>query len=133
MGYRIINGNLYPIGNFPEAITSNQKIKKSRSDSFGELLKTEIQKKSDVQVDFKISNHAAKRLNERNIMLSKKDMENISKGIDLAREKGSKDSVILYKDMALVTSIENRTIITAVDKESSKENIFTNIDSVVLL
>lgn len=133
MGYRIINGNLYPIGNFPEAITNNQKIKNSKSDSFGELLKDEIQKKSNKEVDFTISNHAAKRLKERNIMLSKKDMETINKGIDMAKEKGSKDSVILYKNMALVTSIKNRTIITAVDRESSKENIFTNIDSVILL
>ncbi|KGN03409.1 flagellar biosynthesis protein [Clostridium novyi A str. 4570] len=133
MGYRIINGNLYPIGNFPEAITSNQKTKKSQGDSFGELLKSEIQKKSNTEVDFKISNHAAKRLNERNIMLSKKDIENINKGIDIAEEKGSKDSVILYKNMALIASVKNRTIITAVDKESSKGNVFTNIDSVVLL
>lgn len=60
-------------------------------------------------------------------------MKNINEGINRASEKGSKDSLIIYKDVALVTSIKNRTIITAVDKESSKGNIFTNIDSVVLL
>jgi hypothetical protein len=35
--------------------------------------------------------------------------------------------------VALVTSIENRTVITAVEEERMKENIFTNIDSVVII
>ncbi|KEI13177.1 flagellar biosynthesis protein [Clostridium novyi B str. ATCC 27606] len=133
MGYRIINGNLYPVGSFPGAVSSNKETNKKQTNSFGELLKNELNKESNKNVDFKISNHAAKRLQDRNIMLSQKDMENINKGIDLAKEKGAKDSVILYKNIALVTNIKNRTIITAVDKEASKENVFTNIDSVVLL
>lgn len=133
MGYRIINGNLYPVGNFPEVVSSNKETDKKQTNSFGELLKNELNKESNKNVDFKISNHAAKRLQDRNIMLSQKDIENINKGINLAKEKGAKDSVILYKNIALVTNIKNRTIITAVDKETSKENVFTNIDSVVLL
>ena len=60
-------------------------------------------------------------------------MKSINEGINKAEEKGSKESLILYKDTALVTSIKNRTIITAVDKESSKGNVFTNVDSVVIL
>jgi hypothetical protein len=35
--------------------------------------------------------------------------------------------------VALITSIKNRTVITAVDKNSAKDNVFTNVDSVVLL
>ncbi|AEB75816.1 TIGR02530 family flagellar biosynthesis protein [Clostridium botulinum] len=133
MGYRIVNGNLYPVGNFPEATLERKEVNKKQTDSFGQLLKNELNKEPNENFDFKISNHAAKRLQDRNIMLSQKDMENINKGIDLAKEKGAKDSVILYKNIALVTNIKNRTIITAVDKEISKENVFTNIDSVVLL
>lgn len=129
MGYRIINGNLYPVGNFPEGVSNNQKINRKNSTSFENILKDEIKK----DVDFTISNHAAKRLESRNIKLSKADMENINKGINMAKEKGSKDSVIIYKDIALVTSIKNRTIVTAVNKNESKNNIFTNIDSIVML
>jgi flagellar operon protein len=40
---------------------------------------------------------------------------------------------MIYKDTALIASIENRTIITAVNKDRAKDNIFTNIDSVVIL
>ena len=51
----------------------------------------------------------------------------------MAENKGSKNSLMLYKDVALIASIENKTLITAVDKERSKDNIYTNIDSVVIL
>ena len=36
-------------------------------------------------------------------------------------------------DMALVVSIKNNTVITAMDGQSIKENVFTNIDSAVVL
>jgi len=34
--------------------------------------------------------------------------------------------------LALIVSIKNRTVITAVDGQSLKENVFTNIDSAVI-
>ena len=71
------------------------------------------------------------RLTERNITLSDEDMGKLSDAFDKARDKGATDSVILYKDLAFVASIKNRTIITAMPK--GEENIFTNVDSVILL
>ena len=44
-----------------------------------------------------------------------------------------KDALILMKETALVVSVKNRTVITAVDEASAKENIFTNIDSAAIL
>ncbi len=60
-------------------------------------------------------------------------MKNIEKGFEIAEDKNSKNTVMFYKDVALIASVENRTLITAVDKNRTSENIFTNIDSVVLL
>lgn len=128
MGYRVINGKLYAIGNFPEPNISQNK-KNTSSVKFEDVLKNEIDKKQS----FVISNHAAERLNDRNITLNESDMNRINDGINKANEKGAKECVILYKDLALITNIKNRTVITAVDKNSSKDNVFTNIDSVVLL
>ena len=51
----------------------------------------------------------------------------------MADKKGAKQALILYKDMALITSIKNRTVITAMDKNESKGKIITNIDSVVMI
>lgn len=129
MGYRVLNGKLYPVGNFPESSKPKTKVNSNTENAFKDIFKTEIDKKCN----FTISNHAAQRLSDRNINFNEADMKNINEGINRASEKGSKDSLIIYKDVALVTSIKNRTIITAVDKESSKGNVFTNIDSVVLL
>ncbi|MEA4825240.1 MAG: TIGR02530 family flagellar biosynthesis protein [Clostridium sp.] len=128
MGYRVVNGKLYPIGDFPQS-NIKQIVRNKTSNTFEDILNSNINGNSD----FKISNHAAKRLEDRNIKLTNADMDNINRGINLANEKGAKDSLIIYKDIALVASIKNRTIITAVDKNEDKENVFTNIDSVVLL
>ena len=127
----IINGKIYRVKNFSECnfdSLQNNKTKNNKS-GFVDVLKNEIEKKDC----FKISNHAKQRLDQRNIRLTKEDMNKINEGINKAKDKGSKDCLILYKNLALITSIKNRTIITAVDKENSKENVFTNIDSVVLL
>jgi flagellar operon protein len=128
MGYRVINGKLHAIGNFPEPNVSQSK-KSTSNVNFQDVLKNEIDKKES----FVISNHAAERLNDRNITLNESDMNKINDGINKANDKGAKECLILYKDLALITNIKNRTVITAVDKSSSKENVFTNIDSVVLL
>ena len=60
-------------------------------------------------------------------------MNKIEKGFQIAKEKNSKNTVMIYKDIALIASVENKTLITAVEKERAKENIFTNVDSVVIL
>lgn len=127
MGYRIINGRAYPVGNIGNINNSNlPNTKKTNEVSFKDILDSKIKDKS-----FTVSKHAAERL--KNVDFSEMDMENIEKGINLAEDKGSKNSLLLYKDVALVTSIENRTVITAVDKERAQDNVFTNIDSVVII
>ena len=82
--------------------------------------------------ELKFSKHAQKRLASRNIELTPNDMEKISNAVDVARKKGARDSLVLMGDLALVVSIKNNTVITAVDENSSKENVFTNIDSAVI-
>ncbi len=83
--------------------------------------------------DLKFSQHARERLKSRNIELSSTDMNNIQNAVNKAREKGARDSLILMPDLALVVSIKNNTVITAVDGQHLKENIFTNIDSAVIV
>lgn len=128
MGFRVINGQAYPIGNFKlpnESISGRSVNKKS---NFNYILQNEI-KKNDF--DYGLSKHAADRLKE--IKFTEEDMKEIGKGFKIAEEKGSKNSVMIYKDVALIASIENKTVITAIEKERAKDNIYTNIDSVVIL
>ncbi|MHB8461438.1 MAG: TIGR02530 family flagellar biosynthesis protein [Vulcanimicrobiaceae bacterium] len=81
----------------------------------------------------RISAHAAARLQSRNITLSNDDMTRLSAMADKAAAKGAKNSLFIMRDVAMVVSITNRTVITAVDRESMKENVFTNIDSAALV
>jgi len=39
---------------------------------------------------------------------------------------------VLLRDVAFIVSVKNKTVVTAVDGESMKENVFTNIDSAVI-
>jgi flagellar operon protein len=83
--------------------------------------------------DLKISAHAMDRLKERNITLSDSDISNLKSAVESIRSKGGREALILYNNVAYITSVKNNTIITAVDSNSLKENVFTNIDSAVIV
>ncbi len=59
--------------------------------------------------------------------------EKISKAVEKAKNKGVKDSLILVDNMAFVVSVKNNVVITAVNNEELKENVFTNIDGAVIV
>ncbi len=77
------------------------------------------------------SKHAQKRLEQRGIDLDGARMARLEQAVGQAAAKGSRDSLILLDEMALVVSVQNRTVVTAMDQQSTKEQVFTNIDSVV--
>jgi flagellar operon protein len=81
----------------------------------------------------KFSAHAQTRLSSRQIRLSGDDIDKLGAAITKAAQKGSRESLVLMDKAALVVSVPNRTVITAVDKTAMKENIFTNIDSAIIL
>ncbi|HRK21033.1 MAG TPA: TIGR02530 family flagellar biosynthesis protein [Fimbriimonadaceae bacterium] len=81
----------------------------------------------------KLSGHAQTRLASRNIELGKEEWERVLGGVDKAAEKGSKESLVMIDDIALVVSVRNRTVITAMDRENLRNNVFTNIDSAVIV
>lgn len=129
MSYRINTGRIFPYEPVDNSQKSNNKKAEKTSTSFKEILNNSLQEKKSI----KISNHAQQRLQQRNIMLNETDMNVLKGAMDRAEKKGARESVLFYKDIALVTSIKNRTIITAVDSTGSEENIFTNIDSAVIV
>ncbi|WP_251860483.1 TIGR02530 family flagellar biosynthesis protein [Clostridium sp. Marseille-Q2269] len=136
MSFKIINGKLQLIQDYNTASLKNQSIKQQhKSGSFEELLNKKLNNfdKRNKEESFIISKHAFERLKSRNINLSEEDMNNINNAINIAYKKGSRECLILCKDAALITSIKNRTIITAMTKEESKDNVFTNIDSAVII
>ncbi len=80
----------------------------------------------------KLSAHAKTRLQSRDIQLDQAAWERVLTGVDKAAQKGARETLVMVDDVALVVSVKNRTVITAVDKERLRENVFTNIDSAVI-
>lgn len=97
--------------------------------SFKEMFSKELAESRNLS----FSKHASERLFSRGINLDEPMMNKIADAVDKAQEKGSKETLILTDDAALVVSIKNRTVITAFDKENLKEGVVTSIDSAVIL
>lgn len=83
--------------------------------------------------EVKFSQHAQERLNSRNIKLSVTDLKKLDNAVEKIAQKGAKESLIMLNDVALVVSVKNKTVITAMDGASAKDNIFTNIDSAMII
>lgn len=91
------------------------------------------QQQTSTAQPLKFSAHAMQRLQSRNIRLSGEDVDRMNAMAEKAAEKGAKQSLFMLRDLALVVSIKNRTVITAVDSDSMRENVFTNIDSAAII
>lgn len=81
----------------------------------------------------KFSQHAQDRLRARNITLSANDLASLEGAVNNVAQKGGKESLVMMGDSALVVSIKNRTVVTAMDRAQMKGNVFTNIDSAVII
>ncbi len=79
------------------------------------------------------SAHARERIQSRKIELGEEDLHKIEDAIDQVKAKGSRSSLLMFGEVALLASVTNRTIITAVDRAEEGEQIFTGIDSAVIL
>lgn len=95
---------------------------------FKQVLQGKLQK-GEVQ----FSKHAKERMASRNIRLAPAELTKLSEAVNKASSKGSKESLIMFSHAAFIVNIPNQTVITAVDAESMKENVFTNIDSAVII
>jgi flagellar operon protein len=87
----------------------------------------------DLRSPLKFSNHAIERMRSRGISYSPETMARIEGAIDKAAAKGGKETLLLTDESALIVSVNNRTVVTVMDKQNLKENVFTNIDSTIVL
>lgn len=99
------------------------------SESFQAILNGELGAKQGIT----FSKHAAQRLHSRKIELSDDQLNRISDGIDKAEHKGSRETLILADDTAMVVSVKNRTVVTVFDKDHLREGVVTSIDSAVII
>lgn len=125
-----------PITIIPQPITpsgpkggtrNKQQIPANGVGSFDQLLRKQIN-----QDGVKFSKHAVDRMNSRGIQFSPNQMQRLETAVSQVEAKGGKESLVMLDDTALVVSVKNDTVVTVVDKQQLKNNVFTNIDSAVI-
>lgn len=85
------------------------------------------------QQELTISKHAAERMQERNIQLSNQEWQSIQEKVKEAKQKGVKDALVVIDGNAMVVSVKNNTVITALNQSEADKKVFTNIDGTILL
>lgn len=86
-----------------------------------------------IKSPLKFSSHATQRLQDRKITLDAATMAKVSDAVDKAQAKGVDDTLVLTDKAALIVSVKNRTVITAMDRQQLAGNVFTNIDGAVIV
>ena len=118
-------------GNVNTAKAGNAETSVKEGGTFAEALQSELDARNSA-VGF--SKHAMKRIESRNIEILDGDkLERLNKGLEIAAEKGSNETLVLVDSTAFVVSVKNNTVITTMSQDDLKGNIFTNIDSTVIM
>ena len=109
--------------------TSNR-LQSGQKSEFDQLVKdAAAAKKADVQM----STHATKRLQERNIAFDGAEYVKLQEALGKLRQKGGHDSLVITDKAAYVMDVDKGMVVTAVDRESMGENVFTKIDSTIFM
>lgn len=127
MDQRIYLNHIQPLHQTNKSLPQKSKVSEQSAIPFKELLKEQA------NLGIKFSKHAEKRLTYRNIPLDAGRLRRLTTALDQAAAKGAKESLFLMDNVAYVVSVENRMVITAVDDSSMEDNVFTNIDSAVIV
>ena len=69
---------------------------------------------------------------DRNIELTKGQMDRLNEGTVRAQQKGIRESLVLVDGLAFIVNIPNHTVVTAMNQQDTAENVFTNIDGAVI-
>jgi flagellar operon protein len=72
-------------------------------------------------------------MQERKIAIDPATMTRVNDAVDKAAAKGVEDTLVLTGNAALIVNVPNRTVITAMDRNSLSGNVFTNIDGAVIV
>ena len=113
-----------------QPLPSNEALRaKAAGISFETMLQEQLDKNSPLQ----FSKHAKERIDQRGIEVSKTLLDSIEGAVSKARSKGARDVVVIGATGAFIVNVPNNMVITTIAGSEMKDNIFTNIDSAVLI
>jgi flagellar operon protein len=101
---------------------------------FNEILKNhEAQSQKPLHGGISVSTHAAKRLQERSIDFNGDEYVKVKDAMAKLKAKGGQQSLVVTDKAAYIVDVKNNKLVTAVDKGSMNENVFTKIDSTMFV
>ena len=117
-----------------KGVDKTNRLKSGDKSEFSELLKKSITPEKKPQTEgISLSTHAAKRLQQRNLEIDSEEFQKLKTGIDKLKQKGGQDSLIITGKAAYIVDVPQNKIVTVIDTESVGENVFTKIDSTLIL
>jgi len=111
-------------------------VDKTNQSEFRDLLKNNLKTENnpaDEQHGVNLSVHAAKRMQERNLKMDTEEFFKIKQAISTLKNKGGKDSLVITNKAAYIVDVDSNKIVTAIDKSSMGQNVFTKIDSTLFV
>ena len=72
------------------------------------------------------------RLGQRQLAVTPEMQHRLEGAVDKLAAKGGREAIVMMDKLAVVVSVTNRTVITAVDQDGMKDQVFTNIDSAAI-
>ncbi|MBI9044900.1 MAG: hypothetical protein JEZ06_10460 [Anaerolineaceae bacterium] len=122
MENKIYSNRINQVASQAAASKQNQADVQEIQDSFTSHLNERI----------KFSNHAQKRLERRSIDLNEGDINRLATAVEKAEAHGGKESLILMDDLAFIVNVQEKMVVTTMNKDQQKKGVFTQIDSVVI-
>lgn len=119
-------GQLFPMQVHPGAFDKTKKSTALNQEqlNFQDVLNQQL---------LKFSHHAEIRMAQRGIELPSERINQLNDAIDSAASKGAKDSLIVLGDIAMIVNVPSRTVVTTMDGTQMKSNVFTQIDSAIII
>lgn len=119
---------------FPRPIEAGRQQQKSPPVAGGaETPFSRLLERAQERTALTFSRHAESRLQSRGIVLSDEEKGRLVGVVDAIARKGGRESLVMMGETAFIVSITNRTVVTALDREGMKGNVFTNIDSAAII
>ncbi len=104
-----------------------------RESDFARTFQSALRDVGKVTSTVKFSGHALQRLEQRQISLNEAEVAQLETAVEKLADKGARESLVISDKAAFIVNVPNRTVITAMAPDEAQEQIFTQIDSAVLL
>lgn len=118
---------------YSNEIKKKEILKKDETQTFSQAVMDSLKEaETSVKEEVKISAHAKKRILGRDINMDAGTMNALNQVLEIAKDKGARNTLAMLGNQAYILSVRDRTLVTVMNGEEMSKHFFTNIDSVYI-